>query len=361
MLETQTNPHRPWLHRFAVLLVIATFALLALGGTVTSKGVGLSVPDWPTTYDHNMFLFPTSLWIGGIFWEHTHRLLASLVGLMTIILTAWLWVTQRTRPWLRRFGVALLALVIVQGVMGGLRVTQYPSHLNLAITLAIIHGIAAQLFLCGTILIAAATGRFWQRHSQANRPMRLSIGVRKLALILFIAMVVQLTLGAAMRHTGSGLAIPDFPSSYGGVLPPLTQQGIADAADRVLPEDTDVEVYPLPLQVGVHFAHRVWAVVVVCLTLIVLAKAAALAGIAPSLQRISFAMMTLLLIQIALGASVIWSGKHPEIATAHQVTGAALLGLATLMFIRLCLIELPVAQQQTRTTLIPAGAGGAGA
>ena len=81
MLETQTNPHRPWLHRFAVLLVIATFALLALGGTVTSKGVGLSVPDWPTTYDHNMFLFPTSLWIGGIFWEHTHRLLASLVGL----------------------------------------------------------------------------------------------------------------------------------------------------------------------------------------------------------------------------------------------------------------------------------------
>src|ERR1041384_3868077 len=80
----------PWLHRFAWLLATATLALLGLGGLVTSHGVGMAVPDWPNSYGYNMFLFPPSEWVGGIFYEHTHRLVASTVGLLVVFLTRWL-------------------------------------------------------------------------------------------------------------------------------------------------------------------------------------------------------------------------------------------------------------------------------
>src|SRR4051794_9133744 len=80
-----------WLHRFAWLTLVATLLLICSGGMVTSKGVGLAVPDWPTTFGYNMFLFPVSKWVGGIFFEHTHRLIASTVGLLTIILAIWIW------------------------------------------------------------------------------------------------------------------------------------------------------------------------------------------------------------------------------------------------------------------------------
>src|SRR5437868_15091085 len=88
---------------------------------VTSKGVGLAVPDWPTTFGYNMFLFPASKWIGGIFFEHTHRLIASTVGFLTIILAASLWFLDRRR-WVRILGIAAVGAGIVQGVLGGFRV-----------------------------------------------------------------------------------------------------------------------------------------------------------------------------------------------------------------------------------------------
>lgn len=328
-----------WLHRFAALLVIATFALLALGGTVTSHGYGLAVPDWPTTYEHNMFLFPPSMWVGGIFWEHTHRLMGSLVGFLTIALAVWLWLTQKHRPWLRWFGVAMLLMVIVQGVMGGLRVTQDPTSPVLAIGLATVHGITAQLFLCGAVLAAAATGRFWLK-----RAKRGSWSINKPCAALLLILLIQLTLGSAMRHTGSGLAIPDFPSAYGQVIPPMTAQGIEAAADRVLPADADVEAYPQPWQVGVHFAHRVWAGVVIAATMFVIAK------IAPANERsISFIVMAIvavLLVQLGLGASVIWTGRHPQMATAHQMMGAVLMALVTWLTVRVSIVGVPGAPVQ---------------
>src|SRR5689334_2500649 len=110
----------PWLARFAVLTALATLALIALGGLVTSHGVGMSVPDWPTTYGYNMFLFPVSKWVGGIFYEHTHRLAASLVGFLTLILAVWLWLKE-SRAWLRWLGIFALFAVVLQGVLGGLR------------------------------------------------------------------------------------------------------------------------------------------------------------------------------------------------------------------------------------------------
>src|ERR1700749_3506725 len=106
---------------FALLTALPTFVLLGAGGMVTSKGGGMSVPDWPNTYGYNMFLFPPSKWIGGIFYEHTHRLWASGVGLMTTILAVWLW-RKDARKWMKWLGFAAFMLVVAQGVLGGLRV-----------------------------------------------------------------------------------------------------------------------------------------------------------------------------------------------------------------------------------------------
>src|SRR3954453_23484203 len=115
------NRYNPWLHRIALLTAAATFPLIFMGGLVTSHGAGMSVPDWPNTYGYNMFLFPPRLWTGNILYEHTHRLYASMVGLLTIVLAATAWFTE-PRRWVRWLGVSCLGVVILQGVPGGLRV-----------------------------------------------------------------------------------------------------------------------------------------------------------------------------------------------------------------------------------------------
>src|ERR1700730_13734432 len=106
------------LHRFAKLVASCTVFLVLAGSLVTSTDAGLSVPDWPTTYGWNMFTFPPSKWVGGIFYEHGHRLIASTVGMLTIALAAWLWRSD-PRQWMKRLGVTALGAVILQGVLGG--------------------------------------------------------------------------------------------------------------------------------------------------------------------------------------------------------------------------------------------------
>src|SRR2546429_5428037 len=108
-----------WLNRFAWLTFVATLLLICSGGMVTSKGVGLAVPDWPTTFGYNMFLFPVSKWVGGILFEHTHRLMGSIVGFLTIILAMWLWPSEN-RQWVPNLGVVRLGGVIGQRGLGGL-------------------------------------------------------------------------------------------------------------------------------------------------------------------------------------------------------------------------------------------------
>src|ERR1700741_4262746 len=109
------------LRRFTKLVAVSTLFLIFAGGMVTSTGSGLAVPDWPTTYGENMFLFPPSKWVGGIFYEHGHRLIASSVGFLTIILAAWLWLAD-PRRWMKRLGLTALGAVILQGALGGLTV-----------------------------------------------------------------------------------------------------------------------------------------------------------------------------------------------------------------------------------------------
>src|SRR6058998_4259489 len=145
---------KPWLHRFAWFTAAATLLLICSGGMVTSKGVGLAVPDWPTTFGYNMFLFPVSKWIGGVLFEHTHRLIASTVGFLTIILAIWLWRTE-DRPAVKTLGLIAVAGVILQGILGGLRVTMLKDQIG------IFHACLAQAFLGLIVLIAMVTTNFW--------------------------------------------------------------------------------------------------------------------------------------------------------------------------------------------------------
>src|SRR6267154_6433496 len=204
--------YNKWLNRFAWLTCFATVLLICSGGMVTSKNVGLAVPDWPTTFGYNMFLFPVSRWVGGILFEHTHRLMGSVVGFLTIILTVWLWVRE-DRRWVRNLGVIALVGVILQGILGGLRVPMMKDEIG------IFHACVAQAFLGLLVVIALATTRFWQvmdcraSVSDAN-PM-----VARLALAITIAIYMQLGLGATMRHQHRDLAIMDFPTANGAWIP----------------------------------------------------------------------------------------------------------------------------------------------
>ena len=318
-----TRPlHDPWLNRFAVLTAAATLALIGIGGLVTSHGAGLAVPDWPTTYGYNMFLFPPSFWIGGIFYEHTHRLFASFVGLLTTVLAVWLWLRER-RPWLRWLGVLAFVAVVHQGILGGLRVTLLQNYLG------IVHATIAHLFLALVGFIALATTRRWRELTDSPSMVRVPNGLRYLLAAGTAAIFLQLILGATMRHQHAGLAVPDFPLAYGKLWPPMDAASLESINQKRL----DVRD-PNPItaaQIGLHMSHRIGALVALglvgasaWLSRIQLGRQAALA-------RMSAAWCALLLFQAGLGAFTVWSNKAADVATAHVVAGAASLLCGSLL------------------------------
>ena len=195
-MENHVN-YSPWLHRLARLTAGATFLLIVIGGIVTSTDSGLAVPDWPTTFGYNMFLYPLSEMVGGILYEHSHRLMGSLVGILTVGLLVFI-LAKDSRKWLKWLGLIALIGVIVQGVLGGLRVTQINRNF------AIVHACLAQAFfalLCG---IAWFTSRDWWQDTPAT-PIAASQKLRRLSLITTCLIYVQLIFGAILRHTGSRL------------------------------------------------------------------------------------------------------------------------------------------------------------
>jgi cytochrome c oxidase assembly protein subunit 15 len=173
------------LHSFAVLTACATFVLLIVGALVTSNDAGLSVPDWPLSYGS---LTPPM--VDGIVYEHTHRMVASLVGLLTIILAVWLWRSE-TRRWVRRLGLLALGAVIVQGLLGGLTVL-----LSLPPIVSIFHASLAQFFFCMTVTIAVVTAPTWH---EGTAPLRRYL----LPLVTTVVLYIQVILGATLRHAGT--------------------------------------------------------------------------------------------------------------------------------------------------------------
>src|SRR5437773_2776291 len=213
--------YRRSLHIIALLTAVATFPLIFMGGLVTSHGAGLSVPDWPNSWGYNMFLFPPRLWIGGILYEHTHRLMGTVVGMLSILLTIVAWTTER-RLWVRWLAIGVLGAVIFQGVLGGLRVVL------LKLDLAIVHACVAQAFFCLAAFTAIVTSKWWigapdLSNELDRRAVRRLIGA---AIGCVVVIYAQLIVGATMRHYEAGLAIPDLPLAYGKLLPPTTAAGL---------------------------------------------------------------------------------------------------------------------------------------
>ena len=191
------RPHPVWAHRLAVALCAATFVLILFGGLVTNTGAALAVPDWPTTFGYNMFLFPWSKMVGGILYEHSHRLLGAVVGLLTIALTAALWLSERRR-WLRWLGVTAAIAVSVQGLLGGLRV------LLVEDAIAIVHGCLAQAFFGLAVCLALWTSRQWVAPSVPASSAD-ALLVRRLAMLTAGVVYGQIIFGALLTHVGKRL------------------------------------------------------------------------------------------------------------------------------------------------------------
>src|SRR6185503_9408289 len=288
------------LHRFAKLVAAATVILILAGSLVTSHDAGLSVPDWPTSYGWNMFTFPPSMWVANILYEHGHRLIASTVGFLTIILAVWLWASE-PRGWLRWLGVAALGAVIAQGLLGGLTVLFF---LPPAISTA--HAGLAEIFFCLTVAIALFTSPGWVAAPSADDGV-----LRRLSTATTILIYAQILVGAAMRHTGAGLAIPDFPWMFGHVVPDHWDPKIA-----------------------VHFAHRVGALIV---TIGICATAAYVGSRhrgRRELTRPAALLVALVAVQVTLGALTVLSGRNPWINSVHVVCGALVLTTARVLTLR---------------------------
>lgn len=273
----------------------------------------MAVPDWPTTYGYNMFLFPISLWKGGIFYEHSHRLYASFVGLLTAVLAVWLWLTE-PRQWLRWAGVGALFLVALQGTLGGLRVTLFKDQIG------IVHATLAQIFLLWISGIALVTSPWWLKFSSRPPMTAVSPGLTYRFAAVTGLIFVQLILGASMRHQHAGLAVPDFPLAYGKVWPATDPDSILRYNQTRL-EVTAYNPITAP-QVRLHMLHRVGAV---CIYLAVAFCAWACCrqlGFRQPMTRLALAWFGIVNLQFLLGAATIWSLKAADVATAHVVTGA---------------------------------------
>lgn len=166
----------------------ATLVLILFGGLVTNTGAALAVPDWPTTFGYNMFLYPWSRMVGGVFYEHTHRLVGVVVGLLTLVLAGALW---RAGGVLRRLGLVAVAAVVAQGVLGGLRVVLVQN------SLAVVHGCLAQAFfalLAALVLLTSPRA--------AAPPRGIDPATRKLAVLSAALVYLQIVFGAFLTHRG---------------------------------------------------------------------------------------------------------------------------------------------------------------
>jgi cytochrome c oxidase assembly protein subunit 15 len=194
-----------WPHRLAVVLVCATFPLIWVGGLVTTYDAGMAVPDWPTTYGYNLFLYPWTTWVAGpwdLFIEHGHRLLGALTGMITIALVAVTWRCD-DRRWLRWLTVGALLLVIVQGVLGGARVIQDERQL------AKIHGCLGPAFFALATALAVFTSRVWKAGPTAAPDPRAQ-KARRLAVLTAALAYLQLVLGANLRHIAVTASVTEF-------------------------------------------------------------------------------------------------------------------------------------------------------
>ncbi len=293
-------------HRLAALTAGATWFLLIAGALVTSTGSGLSVPDWPLSYGQWM---PPM--IGGVFYEHGHRMVAGTVALLTCIMAAVLAQTE-PRAWVRVLAFGAVGLVVLQAVLGGLTVL-----LRLPPAVSISHAMLGQTFFCLVTVIACATSPRWFPGEPGSRPQDRALF--SFSFILSVGFFVQLFLGASVRHLHAGLAIPDFPTVYGGFFPPVWNA-----------------------QIAFHFFHRLLAYAL-CIAAVVLAFRI-LSRERTDRIRVFLAVLWIgfLAVQIQLGALTIWLRRPVAITALHLAVGALCLVVSVVLSFRLGWASLPV-------------------
>jgi cytochrome c oxidase assembly protein subunit 15 len=321
------------LHRFSLVTASATFLLIFIGGLVISTGSGLAVPDWPTTYGENMFTYPVDKWVGGIIYEHGHRLFASLVGLFILILTVWIAATEKRR-WVRNVGFIALALVIAQGLLGGITVLfLLPTPVSVA------HGMTAQIFFCIVSAIALFTSRWWI-HTEESMPRE----KRSLVIMTGVAASVvflQLLFGALLRHTYSGMSVPDFPFAFGQIIPSLSDESLLVYNRELILKgikwsgDKPVEAY----QIVIHLIHRYWAYVVALMLWYTGYTLLRSNEIPKSISRNGAMIIAIVSVQFLLGVLTILTKKEIIITTAHVAIGALTLVICVITTIQLVRIS----------------------
>ena len=293
------------LHKFSRFVVACTVLLILAGSFVTSTDSGLSVPDWPTTYGWSMFTFPWSKMVGGIFYEHGHRLIASTVGFLTIGLALWLWLGD-SRRWVKWFGIAAVGSIVAQGVLGGLTVLfLLPPAVSTA------HAALAEIFFCMSVAIALFTSPGWVAGYGGDQGGADDSTLRRWATVTTALIFAQILVGATMRHTGAGLAIPDFPWMFGHVIPDHWSGKIA-----------------------IHFTHRVGAVIVgssIAATSVYVWRHH---GDRPELVRPATLILFLVALQLMLGAFTVLSQRDVSINSLHVVCGALVLTTSLVITLR---------------------------
>ena len=282
-------------------VAFGVFLLLLAGALVTSTESGLAVPDWPLSYGKVM---PPM--VGGILYEHGHRLVAAAVSTLVGLEMAMLFFLERRKA-VKRLAVAAFAAILTQAVLGGLTVL-----LLLPPAISSAHAALAEIVFALTAVVALMCSRTWTELTahpfslplEENLSPNLPILKKtfRATVLATAAIYVQIVLGAVIRHTGAGLAIPDFPAAFGGLWPS------ADELQR--------------RGVGLHLAHRVGAVVVLALVLAAVRALARLSAVSPVFAGFAATWTGLVAIQILLGALSIWSKKAPPLTAAHLAGGA---------------------------------------
>jgi len=296
-ISTFNEPTPVWLRRFTKFVAASTLFLIFAGAMVTSTDSGLAVPDWPNTYGWFMFSFPLSKMVGGIFYEHGHRLIASAVGFLTIVQAVWLQ-RRETKRFVRVLGWLSLTTVIVQGALGGITVLfLLPKPVSIA------HAGLAEIFFCINVAIAFFTSRWYGdlgKVEKGDAPVRMAWGLTALVF-------VQILAGALMRHMGAGLAIPDFPLSNGRLVPHFANGQIAAA-----------------------FAHRAGGFIVAAAVIVMAVRLLRYDRDHP-LRALAQILLMIVAGQVLLGGYVIWSAKNPLITSLHVATGAFTLATSLIL------------------------------
>lgn len=310
-MHSLTTPFNQAHHRFATVVAFCTFLLIIAGALVTSNDAGLAVPDWPTSFHHwpvtyGYFTVPL---VGGIRWEHGHRIIAQVIGLLTIVLAVWTSKVDR-RPWMRKLGWAALATVIAQGVLGGITVLRFlPPSVSAA------HATLGQTFFCMVVALWLFTGRTWVQDPRMQLPTKRP-SLPWLATASAVCVYAQLILGAAFRHHGI----------------------------KLLP-------------------HIISAAVVTFVLLWTVVRVLSEYALVEQLRRPALMLLTLLMVQLALGfgawlTRVEWGRDAPQpgmtmvyITVSHVAVGALLLATAVVLAIQAWRhVAIPTAER------IPAGA-----